>query len=183
MSFAKRFLAPILLAFGLLVAGAACGGSDKAASPTTTAKAASSTTEGGSGSSTPANAGDPSATSTPAGGGTTTTVVASDPDSAFCVTVKRLNDNHSLDPATIAQPEGPERLQKAFAELEAKAPASLKPSIRIVAHAIDEIAKADAKTREELDSINSKISQEQVAAASNRLETYVKKTCGVDLGG
>ncbi|HET8929927.1 MAG TPA: hypothetical protein VFN21_04640 [Acidimicrobiales bacterium] len=167
MTFAKRILAPILLATGLCIAGAACSSSsDDAGSATSTTKAESG-----------------ASTTTPGSVAPTTTIVGSDPDSAFCVTVKRLNDSNSLDPAIISSPDGPEVLQKSFTELESKAPKSLKSSIRTVAKALDEIVKADAETQEELDAINSKITDEQVSSASTKLETYVRETCGVDLGG
>lgn len=166
MTFAKRFLAPILLVAGLCIAGAACSSSANDASSAASTTSAKSATPTAPGSDAP-----------------TTTIVGSDPDSAFCVTVKRLNDSNSLDPAIIAKPTGPDVLQKSFAELEAKAPESLKASIRTVAQALDDIVKADAETQDELDAINSKITEKQISSASTKLETYVRDTCGVDLGG
>lgn len=183
MPFSKRVLAPFLLAATLCLAAAACGGSsDKAASSTTKAKGATSTTApaGATATTAPGNA---SATTTSPASGPTTTLVGSHPDSKFCVTVKRLNDDHSLDPATIGQSGGPEKLQKAFTELENAAPSALKPAIRIVADALADISDAKKSTQQELDALNSQVTQEKVASASTKLENYVKQTCGVVLGG
>lgn len=163
MPVAKRPLAAILVTLGLCLCLVACGGSDDDASAPTTTVAA--------------------ATTLPGQGAPSTTLKGSDPDSPFCVTVKRLNDDGSLDPANRGQDSAAERMQQAFVELEAAAPDHLKASIRTVARAIAVIDETQPSTQDELDALNSEIAQDDVSTASLELEAYVRDTCGVNLGG
>ncbi len=155
----RRFL-PLLAV--ILLAVSACGGdsSDGADATTTTAAAGSSTSSG-----------------------PTTTLVGSDPDSEFCLTVDRLNENHSLDPATAGTEGGVDVMREAFDELAAVAPDDLVESIQIVSAAVGDIGEAKARTQDELEEINRTVTQSDVNEASLRLENYVKETCGVPLGG
>lgn len=160
MTALKRVLFPVVLAAGLLLGSAGCSDSGSTAKSTTTKPGGSATT---------------------VKSGPTTTLP--DDGSEFCATVKRLNADGSLDPATSGQPGGPEKMQKGLTELEGVAPDSLKSSIRTVAAALEKIATTQASTQAELEELNGKISTEDVNDASLALESYVRDHCKVELGG
>lgn len=154
-----RRLALAILATTLMFSMSGCGSSgskDKASSTTV----ASATTP---------NAAKASTTTQP------------DDGSPFCAAIKKYKANKALDTATLGTTGGPEKVAEAFAELESLAPASLKPSIRIVADALQVIATTKASTKEEMDKLNAKVSTKKIADASNAFEAYVEDNCKVSL--
>jgi hypothetical protein len=164
----------VAIALTATACGSSSGSSSAGAAATTTAAAAGTTA---------------AATTTAAPVAATTTKVKATGGGSFCKEIATaLNNAASAGNASTVDAEKAEVKQGLddFANLAQKAPSSLKPDVLVLAAAVTKLYAAVAKANYDFSKLTeadlTAMSTPAVTAAEGKVDTYVKTTCGIDLG-
>ncbi|MEO6989833.1 MAG: hypothetical protein ABI239_14440 [Aquihabitans sp.] len=70
---------------------------------------------------------------------------------------------------------------KLFADLAKDAPGPIKDDMNLIASAFNEMESVDFEDEDAVKALEEKYSEDDIDAASARIETFVKDECGIDL--
>lgn len=112
----------------------------------------------------------------------TSTSTGSNSSSKFCKKVKEIDsDPRASDSSNLSRAESAKFIKGAFDDLVATAPKEIKDDVVKLRKALIAIADVDTSDTAAYDSVMSATSSQDLQAASDHFDKFVKDECGIDL--